>query len=334
MLDEPYKVVTIPDTLDTAESLGTRMKYWVRIGEGSERWLLKIPRRGTGEHWAEKIVAEIGNLIGVDCAQVELARYTEDVVFGPGTGDSLDGEQAYRDRPDQLVTICRSFGREEHDEENRFLFAFHGVGALQFVVDGYDSERKFGQRDHNLKNIIGGMAEVMAVNSDDPMPRWHDAFEKLASYALLDGLVGNTDRHHENWMIAYVDDHEQVFDVFTEVLPSFDHASSLGRELDDEKRRRILESDGIRRYLKRGKGGVYVNSRRTKAPSPLRLARLLCRWKPEFTAGTLERINELSEPGIRTAIKRVPGEFMSDIAKEFAFQVITTSKHELLRSTP
>ena len=338
MLDEPYEVVTIPATLDTAESLGTRMKYWVRIGGGSERWLLKIPRKGTGEHWAEKIVAEIGNLIGVDCAQVELARYTEDVVFGAGTGDRLDDGQAYRNRPDQLGTICKSFGREEHDEEKRFLFAFHGVGALQFVVDGYDIERKFGQKDHNLKNIIGGMAEVMAVKSDDPMPRWRDAFEKLASYALLDGLVGNTDRHHENWMIAYVDehedDHEVTLDVFTEVLPSFDHASSLGRELDDEKRRRILESDGIRRYLKRGKGGVYVNSRRKKAPSPLRLARLLCRWKPEFTAGTLNRINELSEPEIRTAIERVPGEFMSDIAKEFAFQVITTSKHELLRSTP
>ena len=171
MLNEPYKVVTIPDTLDTAESLGTRTKYWVRIGGDSERWLLKIPRKGTGEHWAEKIVAEIGNLIGVDCAQVELARYAEDVVFGAGTGDNLDGEHAYGDRPDQLGTICRSFGREEHDEEKQFLFAFHGVGALQFVIDGYDVERKFGQRDHNLRNIVGGMAEVMSVNSDDPKHR-------------------------------------------------------------------------------------------------------------------------------------------------------------------
>ena len=51
-----------------------------------------------------KFVAEIGNLIGVDCAQVELARYTEDVVFGAGTGDRLDDGQAYRNRPDQLGT--------------------------------------------------------------------------------------------------------------------------------------------------------------------------------------------------------------------------------------
>ena len=26
---------------------------------------------------------------------------------------------------------------------------------------------------------------------------------ELASYAILDGLIGNTDRHHENWMFFY-----------------------------------------------------------------------------------------------------------------------------------
>lgn len=115
------------------------------------------------------------------------------------------------------------------------------------------------------------------------------------------------------------------------IMPSFDHASSLGRELTDDRRRRILESNGVLRYVRRGRGGVYVDDRRQRAPSPLRLARLLCRWRPSFTRRTLDRIDSLSELDVRAAVQRVPSEFMSDAAKEFACQVVLTSRRELLR---
>ena len=104
-------------------------------------------------------------------------------------------------------------------------------------------------------------------------------------------------------------------------MHSFDHASSLGRELTDDRRQHVLDSeDGVLRYLNAGRGAVFVNDRRRKrALSPLRLARLLCRWKPEYTRRTLARIGRVSEHEIRTTIERVPDEFMSDLAKEFAF---------------
>ena len=113
----------------------------------------------------------------------------------------------------------------------------------------------------------------------------------------------------------------------------FDHASSLGRELTDDRRQHVLDSeDGVLRYLNAGRGAVFVNGRRKRALSPLRLTHLLCRWKPEYTRRTLERIGRVSEDEIRTTIERVPDEFMSDVAREFAFQVVMTGKRELLRS--
>lgn len=328
MLDEPYKVVEIPKTLDAPEHRGARTKYWVRIGQDPERWLLKIPRLGTGEHWAEKVTAEVGSLIGVDCAEVELARFGDHAELTRGNVGVGDDGRGRGEEANYLGTICKSFTPDERNGDEQLLFAFHGVGVLQFVIDGYDTARRFGQKEHNIKNIAAAMAEVLEVNMENPMPQWHPSMEKLASYVLLDGLVANTDRHHENWMIGYVRD---LDDVHVEVMPSFDHASSLGRELTDENRRRILESDGVRRYLERGKGGLYVNNRRRRAPSPLRLARLLRRWQPELTESTMNRIDGLSELATRRAIAKVPPEFMSDIAREFAFQVIMTSKHELLR---
>ena len=82
------------------------------------------------------------------------------------------------------------------------------------------------------------------------------------------------------------------------------------------------------------KGGIYVNSKDKRAPSPLQLARLLSRWKPGLTVETLNRIHDLSEQEVRRTIGRVPRAFMSDTSKKFAFQFIMSSKQELLRSTP
>ena len=45
-----------------------------------------------------------------------------------------------------------------------------------------------------------------------------------------------------------------------------------------------------------------------------------------------ERIEGLTEGQIRRAIGRVPSEFISDVAKAFAVQVVSTSRQALLRS--
>ena len=105
-----------------------------------------------------------------------------------------------------------------------------------------------------------------------------------------------------------------------------------GRELTDDKRQRILDSDSVQRYLDARRGAIFADSRRKRAPSPLRLARLLCRWRSEYTSRTLERIGGIPEDDIRTKIERVPDEFMSEIARAFAFQIVMTGRRELLRS--
>ena len=322
---EPYPVVAIPDMLDTREQRGTRTKFWAQIEADTERWLLKIPRPGVGEHWAEKITAEVGGLIGVECAQVELARYAEHAVFGPGEGRSLEDRPGRGMERTGLATICKSFLPREYVEETTYFF-FHGWEEMQFVVEGHDTSLRFGQRNHSIKNISIATAEPVAVQNRNSMPRWDDALEQRVSYALLGGLV---DRHHENWMIVYVVD---FGNAFIEVLPSFDHASSLGRELTDEKRRRVLESDGVRRCLERSRGAVCVDNRRRRAPSPLRLARMLRRWMPGLAARTLDRIRDPCERDIRTAVERVPPGFKSAVAKEFACQVVMIGRQELLRS--
>jgi len=133
--------------------------------------LFKEGRSGTGENWAEKVSAEICALLGIPQAPYDLAvwRGTQGVVsenFVPAGA--------------RLI-----FGNE----------------LLARVVSGYEREtRYYRQSDHTI-------ARVFAVLRDPAIQvptTWHrtaainTASEVFVGYLMLDALVGNTDRHHEN----------------------------------------------------------------------------------------------------------------------------------------
>ena len=285
---------------DERERLGSKEKFWFRHSDG-KLWLFKYPRRESGEHWAEKIAAEIAALIGVNCAEVQLARCNND-----------------------LGVKSLSFTQPE-------WLKVHGNEIMVENIEEYDENVRFGQRGHNIGNIVAAIAKWAERNDMDL-----DAVQsELVSYAILDGLIGNTDRHHENWMFFYDPDQRAY-----ELAPTYDHGSSLGRELQDVSRRisrsrqHILDSDGVLNYLlNRSSGGsVYANRHSNQAPPPLRTAQLICRWQPAVARPWLERL--LTVPGgeFRGVINKVPPEFMSDTAKQFAYQFVMVSKSELLRN--
>ncbi len=60
--------------LDT-EPLGSKRKFWFKFQDAPQPWLFKYARPNTGEHWSEKIAAEIAPLIGLPAAHVKLARF-------------------------------------------------------------------------------------------------------------------------------------------------------------------------------------------------------------------------------------------------------------------
>ena len=92
-------------------------------------------------------------------------------------------------------------------------------------------------------------------------------YEIFVGYLLFDALIGNTDRHHENWGIVLIRDDEGTRTIaggasFKLCLaPSFDHASSLGRDLTDLKRQERLNTrykrGNAEAYAERGRSAFY-----------------------------------------------------------------------------
>ena len=305
MSDHFYPVFQVLDSgidpEDEPERLGSKRKFWFRREDGV-RCLFKFPRHDFGEHWAEKVAAEVADLIGVRCAEVQLARF----------GDVLGTQSSAFAEPEWLRV--------------------HGNEVMAEGIPGYDGSRGSGRGDHNIRNIALAVSRWAERHGLDPQA----ILGELASYAILDGLIGNTDRHHENWMFFYHLEQRSY-----QLAPSYDHGSSLGRELQDVSRRvsrsrlDILASGRVLNYLLSGGSprGVYIGSDSPKAPPPLVTAKLLCRWHPDVARPWLERLEAATECAFRNVIDRVPDEFISPVARDFAHRILTISREELLRSS-
>lgn len=290
------------------EQLGSKTKFWFDIE--SEEWLFKEARiiqhpTGnivTGEDWAEKVAAEIALLIGVNAAKVELAEYQ-----GRRGSASLS-----------FIT-------------SNTLHLEHGNEVLAGHLLGYDQSKERHQSEHTLHNIIHALLLMF--------PQEQDSFyilTKLASYLVLDALILNTDRHHENWGLFWrAVIYSQVPSIPSlksyDVAPSFDHASSLGRELLDDKKEVFIKNETIKKYIDKGRGGIYWRETDEHGLSPIFLVEQAAIKYPNYFKPALERLSQIPLERIQATLDDVPSERASDVSKKFAKLLLEKTYERLTR---
>ena len=281
---DQYPVIEVDAADARPEDMGSKSKFWYTRREDGAQWLFKHPRPGTGEHWAEKIAEQVAVLLEIPRGEVELA------VFGETRGSAT-----------------KSFVGDDQDLD-------HGNQILERAEEGYDEDRRFHQSRHTLHSVMQGIDRVF--ESTESAER---AKRRFAEYAALDALIGNTDRHHENWGVVR-SRAASGWDV--SLAPSYDHASSLGRELTDERRDARLKGGGVGGYLNRGRGGIYWEQGDRRAPSPLQLALLAVERYPDIFVPALRNLDKLSESDIVRIVNRVPDDWMSESARLFAISIM------------
>lgn len=285
----PFPILEVsPDSVTGDEQLGSKNKFWFL--HEKQRWLFKERRPETGEDWAEKLASEFARILTIPAAQVELA------VSG-----------------DRFGCASKLFVA---DDEN----LMHGNEILAGQITGYDRNQRHHHSDHTLANIVKAI-ELLVPSQEI----YDDVLSVLGSYFVLDALIGNTDRHHENWgfLMRFTEMEDGVFDVHLKVAPSFDHASSLGRELQDERRTRILDENRIGRYARGGHGGIYLQSTDPRGANPLGLIEYGMQHHPQYFTPALQRLAGVPVGQLTAYVDEVPAERISDVAKVFAKQLLT-----------
>ncbi|WP_420633701.1 HipA domain-containing protein [Candidatus Palauibacter sp.] len=290
-MPESYPVVEVDPEWVGPEGMGTKQKFWYRKADDQgPAWLFKYPQPNTGQHWAEKIAAEIAHALDIGHARVELAEF-----------DRRRG------------SVSESFALAGAE-------LVHGNQILAWTVAGYDRTVRFGQSDHSFKNIWTSFERIFQERTAA-----EDNRTAFAEYMVLD-VIGNTDRHHENWGLLRSRDGDEWRGV---LAPSFDHASSLGRELLDERRALLLNEERVDRYSERGRGGIYWSGDARYGPSPLTLVRAAAERHGSCFRGILDRVAELPDSLVTELVRRVPTDWMSETARAFVINLIRYNRNQL-----
>jgi hypothetical protein len=113
------------------------------------------------------------------------------------------------------------------------------------------------------------------------------------------------------------------------IAPTFDHASSLGRELRDEKRRILLEQKRIAEYVSKGSGAIYWEETDLKGENPLALCTHAASMHRSYFQPWIDRVKRLAPTELELLVSKVPDDWMSPIAKQFANAILLHTTNEL-----
>jgi hypothetical protein len=233
----------------------------------------------------------VAALLGVPAARIDLAR--RDDCRGCVSYDIVP--KGWELQPGAV--LLNGIVGFEHDPWDPAALG-HTLINIQRALDGYDAPPGFSG------------------------PTDFDAFDVFAGYLMLDALIANRDRHSENWAVLRGPGRPDQ-----RLAPSYDHASALGFNLLDE-RRRLMFQDGnmFDAFLRKGTAHRFEDGRKLTLVDHAHVA--LGMVRDSVREWWLGRLTGTDEDQLDTIVARVP--VMSDLARRFATYLFTVNRRRLL----
>lgn len=183
-----------------SEGSGRSEKLWLVNPDNGDVGLFKFTKtEHTTEHLSEKIATEIARLIGIECMEVDVGLY-----------DSRIGSLSHK------INV---------DAEN----LIEGIGLIikyypsYDLINLYDDEKK---EYYSLEMILNSLQE-------------YDFQKEFFKIPIFDFIIGNTDRHQNNWAILQGDKDIQL-------CPLYDNGSALCCYIEEAKIDSYLGNDMVR----------------------------------------------------------------------------------------
>jgi hypothetical protein len=282
------------------ESLGTKEKFWFRHQQLGWCLYKKSRSKTAGEDWSEKIAAELCCLLKLPHAEYELA--------------TCNGEYG---------VISRSF----LPENGNLLL---GNEILARIYPDYPTDTK-NLSPHTIERIFGAfddLSEVLIPLKWEALGEIGKVHHVFVGYLLLDAWIGNSDRHHENWGFLELD--QKLY-----LAPTYDHASSLGRNESDEKRSARLRTRdkgySVGAYADKCHSSFYDNIGKSKPIKTFESFAKAVKLYPKAAYVWLNILESVSQKNTLQLLQRIPENRISAIAIEFAQNILNHNRDKLLK---
>jgi len=296
-----YQIAQVPDDVpDLPEQLGTRPKFWFL--KNRQNFLFKEARSGTGEDWSEKTSSELATLLDLPHATYDLAVWRR-----------------------KRGVITPSFVPEGAS-------LVHGNELIARLVKGYEVSATFRTSQHTIGRVFTFVSLPVVGPPLDftTTPGLRSGADVFVGYLMLDAWIANQDRHHENWGLVRTEEGN------IHLAPSYDHASSLGRNEMDAKRRARLDSrdpaHSMLAYVARARSAFYsgVSDRR---PLPcIDAFRWAASKRPGAAREWLDRLANLETGSVTRVFQSIPDALITEAGREFALSILSHNKQRLMKT--
>jgi len=293
---------------ESIEPLGTKRKFWFYDDNDNSKKLFKRGRPNTGENWVEVVVAEICNLLNIPHAKYEFAIWDEK----EGTITDSFVPKDYR-----LI-----HGNELLAKTYKFIDE-----TIEYPIEKNEDNKSYKIREYKLKLVLAIMKnKFLKLPLEYHNSNLHNPVDIFIGYIMLDCLISNQDRHHENWSWI-ISPTKEIF-----LSPTYDHASGLGcRESDEEKTKRLNTKDKnrmVKYFVTKAKTPFFDN--KDKNLKTIEAFRLCADSNKNIAIYWLEKLESLDINKIRKKFNEIPEHLISNVSIEFALKILKENKKRLM----
>ena len=252
-----------------SEGSGRSDKIWLINPDTKEIGLFKFPKTDkTTEYISEKLASELAGLIGLKCAKIELGKY-----------NSRIGSMSYLINKKSEILI-------------------EGIYLINKKYPNYDPASMYDNVNEEYYSI------EMVLNSLDE----YNLKNEFLKIVIFDFLIGNTDRHQNNWAVIR---HKDTF----EMCPMYDNGSSLCCYLQEDNIDSYLGKDKMKFNSlvdTKSRSRVRINKKIKKEPTHLEMLQYINLHYYDCVINLIEVINQnITEYNLEKTVSSYPDELLS-----------------------
>ena len=195
-----------------------------------------------------------------------------------------------------------------------YLFVAGESGAIHYDFSFYLNIKNSNDRKERYTlSYLKSSLDSMNVN----------LFEEFIKLLIFDSLIGEQDRHEQNWGVIY-DLHTRSY----EFSPFYDNGCCLMREQTDEKLMKFQNSlDEFEKYIWRSKTFIYQDGKRLKH---FDLIYLLLDEYPDVVIKEINKLHKLNDFVIENFVNCIPKNYLTELHKKYIIEYIKRRRDILL----